>query len=253
MVSSKDMDPYAHLNAATMARLEEELRQNELSYSPRFKEAEKIEDPIKKKEKLDGLHNSFSTKQSIIRKKYGVRLRMRRTKAEIAGERERLGLKHAPPPLTEDPPDSKRQRTDAGPSDADAALQETPSKLLPVSDMSAGLAGSSATAALSDPTTRAQDNAPEGNAPQNSLSSYQRKGYRVSSSHVPQRSAASSATPAQSPSDQRRGSASMPVSLDDDDDGDSSDGDSDSDEEIPASLPLGGRKTGSDLTKSSAG
>ena len=253
MVSSKDMDPYAHLNASTKARLEEDLRLNTESYAPRFKEAEEVQDPVKKKEKLDGLHNSFSTKQSIIRKRYGVRLRMRRTKAEIAEERERLGLKHTPPSVADDPPNAKRQRTDAGPSEADATPQDTPSKLLTVSDMSAGLAGSSATAALSDPTTTtAQDNAPEANAPQNSLSSYQRKGYRVSSSHVPQRSAASSATPVQSPSDHRRGSASMPVSLDDDD-GDSSDGDSDSDEEIPASLPVGARKTGGDLSKSFTG
>ena len=103
MVSSKDMDPYAHLNASTKARLEEDLRQNTESYAPRFKEAEEIQDPVKKKEKLDGLHNSFSTKQSIIRKRYGVRLRMRRTKAEIAEERERLGLKHTPPSVADDP------------------------------------------------------------------------------------------------------------------------------------------------------
>ncbi len=37
--------------------------------------------------RLDGLRNSFGTKQSMIRKKYGVRLRERRTKAEIEAER----------------------------------------------------------------------------------------------------------------------------------------------------------------------
>ena len=224
--------------------MEDELRQNEASFTPRFQEAELIKDPAERKLRIDSLHNSFSTKQSIIRKKYGVRLRVRRTKAEIDGERQRLGLKHSSPSQTTDMPSNKRQRTGQHASHP-SPLEETPSKHLAVSDINSGLGGSSATAALSDPTNQtALSDLTNQAAPQNSLSSYQRKGYRVSSSHVPQRSSGS-ATPVHSPSDQLRGSASAPVILDGDDSGgDSSDGDSDSDEEIPASLPLGGRKTG---------
>lgn len=222
--------------------MEEELRQNEASFTPRFHEADLIKDAAERKLRIDSLHNSFSTKQSIIRKKYGVRLRVRRTRAEIEGERERLGLKHTSPSQTADMPSNKRQRTDqdaSGPS----PKQESPSKHLAVSDINSGLGGSSATAALSDPTSQG--------APQNSLSTYQLKGYRVSSSNVPQRSP-TSATSVHSPSDQLRGSASAPVVLDGDCGGDSSDGDSDSDEEIPASLPPGGKKTG-EPTKGLAG
>ncbi len=266
MVSSKDFDPYGHLNDATMMKLNEELRQAELSFAPRFKEAEGIKDPAEKKAKIDGLQNSFSTKQSIIRKKYGVRLRNRRTKAEIAGERHRMGIKHASPSHLDETPNYKRLRTDheyyissqvvSSPNSA----SDTPGKHLAVSDINSGLGGSSATAALADPTlppgSHKQDPTGQpvsGNlAPQNSLSSYQRKGYRVSS-HVPQQSQnhSTSATPTQSPPNQRHGSASAPVVVNDD--GDSSDGDSDSDEEIPASLPLGARKTSGTSQKGLAG
>lgn len=70
-----------------------ELREAELKYTNKFKEAETIPDETERRTKLEGLRNSFGTKQSMIRKKYGVRLRERRTKAEIQAERERMGLK----------------------------------------------------------------------------------------------------------------------------------------------------------------
>lgn len=266
VVSSKEFDPYGHLTEGTMARLNDELRQAELSFAPRFKEAEAIQDLDEKRQKIEGLQNSFSTKQSIIRKKYGVRLRNRRTKAEIAGERQRLGLKHGSPQLDETP-SYKRQRTDQSPyyGGSQAAsprnnMMETPSKHLAVSAMNSGLGGSSATVAVNDPTLPpgSQQQSPvskpatEQPALQNSLSSYQRKGYRVSS-HVshPSQPSPTSATPTQSPPNQRHGSASAPVVLDDD--GNSSDSNSDSDEEIPASLPLGVGKTSGTPSKSLAG
>ncbi|RYP76119.1 hypothetical protein DL771_001943 [Monosporascus sp. 5C6A] len=267
VISSKDFDPYAHLNEATLARLNEELRQAEISFAARFKEAEGIPDPTERKTKLDGLQNSFSTKQSIIRKKYGVRLRNRRTRAEIEGERQRMGLKHTPPSQPDDTPSYKRQRTGQGiyllgtqQSPLPSSVPNSPSKHLAVSDINTGLGGSSATAALTDPTLPAQSqqqtpasqhpaNQPP---PHNSLSSLQRKGYRVSS-HVtqPGQPSPTRATQTQSPPDQRSGSASAPVVLDDD--GDSSDSDSDSDEEIPASLPPGARKPNGTPQKGLAG
>ncbi|RYP54319.1 hypothetical protein DL768_000893 [Monosporascus sp. mg162] len=267
MVSSKDFDPYAHLNEATLARLNEELRQAEVSFAARFKEAEGIPDPTERKTKLDGLQNSFSTKQSIIRKKYGVRLRNRRTRAEIEGERQRMGLKHTSPSQSDETPSYKRQRTGQGtyllgtqPAPLPSSLPNSPSKHLAVSDLNTGLGGSSATAALTDPTlpaqsqqqTPASQQAANQPPPHNSLSSLQRKGYRVSS-HVsqPGQPSPTRATQTQSPPDRRSGSASAPVVLDDD--GDSSDSDSDSDEEIPASLPPGARKPNGTSQKGLAG
>lgn len=269
LVTSKDFDPYAHLKPEKMAQLNDELRQAEMSFAPRFKEAEDIKDLNERKAKVDALHNSFSTRQSIIRKKYGVRLRNRRTKAEIAGERHRLGLKHTSPGQLEETPNSKRPRMDQGSyysfatASSPSSVAATPSKHLPVSDLNTGLGGSSATVATADPTLssnsqrqgqgQASQPVAEKPTPQSSLSSFQRKGYRVSS-HVTQANQPSpaSASSVPSPPGPRQGSASAPVVLDDDD-GESSDGDSDSDEEIPASLPLGARKTSGTPQKGLAG
>ncbi|KAK1768032.1 hypothetical protein QBC33DRAFT_536038 [Phialemonium atrogriseum] len=85
-------DPYSHLTQDQFESMQEELREAELKYTMKFKEAETISDPEERRSKLDGLRNSFGTKQSMVRKKYGVRLRERRTKAEIQAEKDRMGL-----------------------------------------------------------------------------------------------------------------------------------------------------------------
>ncbi|KAL7629237.1 hypothetical protein AAE478_000757 [Parahypoxylon ruwenzoriense] len=253
--SAREQDPYAHLNQSTLDRLNEELRQAEISYTTRFKEAETIPDLDVRKVKLEGLQNSFSTKQSIIRKKYGVRLRNRRTKAEIDNERQRMGWKHPSPSHTEDMPSAKRQRTDDGPlrpsSQAPPPSSNVPehkSNHLAVSDMKAGLGGSSATAATTDPTlpSSSAPSRPETPA-ENSLSSYQRKGYRVSS-HLAQPNQVSPTDTTMGDSTiQRGGSASAPVIVDDDEDST----DTDSDGDIPASLPP--RKTSGTPSRGLAG
>ncbi|KAI1127937.1 hypothetical protein F5Y10DRAFT_186653 [Nemania abortiva] len=247
--SSSTDDPYRHLTPQQRAELDEDLRQAELSYGPRFKEAEEIADPIARKSKLESLQNTFSTKQSIIRKKYGVRLRVRRTRAEIDGERSRMGIKHglsSPGPASETP-SAKRQRSDDAmgqPSyiGRDPPVEPpvaSPANHLSVSEMNnSGLGGSTATAAITDPTTSLTPikmPPAEDQPPSNSLSSLQRKGYRVSS-HVGQ---ATQPAPTPFPSSasapvsplQRNGSASAPVVLDDSSDG------SDTDEDIPATVP----------------
>ncbi|TRX97841.1 hypothetical protein FHL15_001051 [Xylaria flabelliformis] len=240
--SSQD-DPYAHLTPQRRAELDEELRQAELNYAPRFKEAEEIRDPLVRKIKLDSLQNTFSTKQSMIRKRYGVRLRVRRTRAEIEEEKSRLGLKHGPssPNPTTSTPSVKRQRSDDTSNGAGGPLYISrgpglqtpippPSNHLSISQMNnSGLGGSTATAATTDPTASialSQLPPTEERPPPNSLSSLQRKGYRVSS-HVGQASRPTSISPAP-----RSGSASTPLVLDDSSDGTDSDGD------IPATLPL---------------
>ncbi|KAK7951504.1 uncharacterized protein PG986_007232 [Apiospora aurea] len=277
-------DPYAHLNPGTRARLDQDLLAAEAAYAPRFKEAEMIADPDERKLKLEGLQNSFSTKQSIIRKKYGVRLRQRRTKEEIEAERIRL-TGHT------GTPGGKRQRVDDGlgdtpsyvPSQQTPQLPATPSvnnpaftptKHLSVTDMnSSGLGGSSATAATADPTTNVQQyhqtspNPP----PRNSLAVYQRNGYRVDrhvSRSVPQSpvqspiqvspaqaspapannpnatAEAAADAPARGPSFTAIRSSSAAAPLVLDDDDPSSDSDSDGDGEIPAKLPPGSRPNG---------
>lgn len=106
-------DPYAHLTPEQRASLNEELRQAEITFAERFRQADAIKDPNERRVRLDGLRNSFGTKQSIIRKKYGVKLRERRTKAEIDAERARMGRTAemdgvAEPPPPPPPPNSAR-------------------------------------------------------------------------------------------------------------------------------------------------
>lgn len=91
--ASPNPDPYGHLTEKQLELMNEELLAAEAKYAPRFAEAEQIPDENLRRQKIEGLRNSFGTKQSMIRKKFGVRLRERRTKAEIMAEKERLGLK----------------------------------------------------------------------------------------------------------------------------------------------------------------
>ncbi|KAJ4420508.1 hypothetical protein N0V82_004281 [Gnomoniopsis sp. IMI 355080] len=88
-------DPYAHLSPEQLAALQSELREAEVTLTERMRQADLIVDPIAKKAKIESLSNSYGTKQSIIRKKYGVRLRQRRTRTEIQHERDRIQYKTA--------------------------------------------------------------------------------------------------------------------------------------------------------------
>lgn len=72
--------------------MDADLKEAEAKFAPRFAEAYAIPDENERRIKIEGLRNSFGTKQSMIRKKYGVRLRQRRTKAEIQAEEARIGL-----------------------------------------------------------------------------------------------------------------------------------------------------------------
>lgn len=87
-------DPYAHLSPEQLVAMQSELREAEIRFAERMRQANALPEP-EKKARLDGLANSFGTKQSMIRKKYGVRLRNRRTKAEIQQERDRMQYKTA--------------------------------------------------------------------------------------------------------------------------------------------------------------
>lgn len=85
-------DPYGHLTQEQLAAMDADLKEAEKKFAPRFAAAYAIPDENERRIKIEGLRNSFGTKQSMIRKKYGVRLRQRRTKAEIQAEEERMGL-----------------------------------------------------------------------------------------------------------------------------------------------------------------
>ncbi|KAK6193425.1 bifunctional uridylate/adenylate kinase [Pestalotiopsis sp. IQ-011] len=271
------IDPYAHLTPEERANLEAELRAAEETIAPRFKEADEIQDPAARAQKLDSLKNVFSTRQSLIRKRYGVRLRVRRSQYEIDAQNARL-VELA------NTPSAKRQRTDPGDAidqnfnsigrikkddpghpetiqqSVGAATASSPMDHIPVAGMNAsGLGASAATAATVDPT------GPSPAAvlpPARSLSSMQRSGYRISthtSRHSsptpdPEDSAARPASPGlklennqrQSP-EMKSGTAAEPVVLDEDSDSTDSSSesgsDTESDEDIPAHAHPGQNRT----------
>lgn len=198
-------DPYAKLTSEQRAALEQEMRDIEEYYGTQMKDAMKMPESARAKE-LAILKNRYNTKQSLTRKKYGVRLRERRTRAEIQAEQQRLmgNVNEGTPGASSGPP-AKRARTDGG---QPAGTQESPRKLVRVSEMG-GLAGSSATAETTDPT--AFINSPQPRyVPQQPVPLPQQK-------------------MVQSP-----GTRDDPMSINDSDSGSDSDSD---DEDIPATLP----------------
>jgi len=206
-------DPYGHLTEEQMNALNAELLQAEQQYSGRFSEAEAIQDPEQRRVRLESLRNTFGTKQSMIRKKYGVRLRERRTRAEIQAERERMGrpgLKpetgsQSPAPTQQQPipastsawtaanravpvdltddstPSLKRRRLDEGGEYVSPYPQQQTGSTTKVSEMSGGLGASTSTAATHDPTL------PPSSAPSRT---YQQSGARVEI-HLPGKTSAS--------------------------------------------------------------
>ncbi|KAF4456825.1 hypothetical protein F53441_1122 [Fusarium austroafricanum] len=219
-------DPYSHLNPDTLKRFNDEMKNAEEKYGGLMREAMLLNEPERGK-RLASLKNSYNTKQSTTRKKYGIRLRERRTKGEIEAEEARLfGTPSgtATPSQSTPVPDGgsrpKRPRTGGDeqlpPFGGTNESQESPRKRVPVSEMG-GLSGSQATAELTDPTTYLNPAQPRYAPPKVGMSMSQPKAFG-------------------SPGSTRTsigGTQDDPMAIDDDED---SDTDSDSDGDIPASI-----------------
>ncbi|XP_044724728.1 uncharacterized protein HRG_02624 [Hirsutella rhossiliensis] len=191
-------DPYAKLGPEERRVFEREMKMAEDKYGGLMREAMKL--PAAEREsELVRLKNSYNTKQSVTRKKYGIRLRERRPKADIDSERIRLfGTLQSDAPA----PSPKRPRLSEGP----AASREPESRpATALSGLSGGLAGSSGPAEHTDPTTLLTPLEPR------------------SIAHVQAQLSTSKGTP------------DDPMQIDDDS-SDETDSDSDSDD-IPANLP----------------
>lgn len=159
---AKDM---AHLTGPQIEALLSELRRAEEDFKFKIADAKKLglteEDTTKK---LTSLRNSFACKQSTIRKKYGIKLRERRGRAEMEAERDTMGYGSTPrmgTPASSDKHADKRARVnDAGDASVtqsqEPPSQSTPIKQVAVADIGGGLAGSNATAATEDPTMASQ-------------------------------------------------------------------------------------------------
>lgn len=129
--------PYAHLTPQKLKDLNIQLQEAEEVYSERMRQAQlEIANPFELKVRMDSLKNSLATKQSMIRKKYGVKLRTRRNRHEIMEDRARaLGATpgSAPTPDSVGMHQSKKARVsekgDAIPTQVDyPSSQQTPTR-----------------------------------------------------------------------------------------------------------------------------
>ncbi|ROW15281.1 hypothetical protein VPNG_03007 [Cytospora leucostoma] len=233
---SAGADPYVHLSPEQLTALQNELSEAEATYSERMRQANMIPDEVERKQRLDGLGNSFSTKQSLIRKKYGVRLRVRRTKAEIQTERDRMVYKTAAELMTD--LDNNR----AAAPQVSATTTGTAASNLPVPRPSFGTGPSTMDVTMhSDNKRRASGST--ASAPNHKRIAYSEMGGLTGAAAtaetedptVPPR-IKSTPTIAKG-----KGTATEPMALDDTDNSDSEDSGDDSD--IPAQLPAGIRQS----------
>ncbi|KAJ4271998.1 hypothetical protein NW762_000708 [Fusarium torreyae] len=227
--STPSRDPYAHLNPATLKKFNDIMKDAEEKYGGLMRQAMELPEPEKSK-RLASLKNSYNTKQSTTRKKFGIRLRERRTKGEIEAEEARLmGTPegNSTPSYGTPAPDSdsrpkKRPRTDDNQELSSLSgtngNQDSPRKRVPVSEMG-GLSGSQATAELTDPTANLNPAQPRYTPQKSTLSGTQQSRVWSSSPDTPRASMGTT--------------QDDPMSIDDDDDSDS---DSDGDGDIPATI-----------------
>ncbi|KAF4581076.1 hypothetical protein GQ602_007213 [Ophiocordyceps camponoti-floridani] len=124
-------DPYSKLTPEARRAFEQEMQMAEEKYGGMMREAMNLPEQ-QREDYLNRLKNSFNSKQSTTRKKYGIRLRERRSKAEIEEERNRL-LSSAPPPakrsrpnstMTNSTPVDSGNNTPAGPTVQSGGLLE---------------------------------------------------------------------------------------------------------------------------------
>ncbi|KAF5012242.1 hypothetical protein FDECE_1701 [Fusarium decemcellulare] len=225
--STPGRDPYAHLTEEKRAKFLEEMNQAEERYGKLMREATLLPEPEKTKQ-LANLKNSYNTKQSTTRKKYGIRLRERRTKAEIAAEQTRLfgtpeggaTPSHSTPnPESESRP-KKRARADTEGHSTTSAMpngsQESPRRRVPVSEMG-GLSGSQATAEMTDPTAFLNPSQPRYVPPKSAGTSRPQSGVAETADHG--------------------ATQDDPMSIDDDSPADSDSDSGSDDDDIPATLP----------------
>ncbi|KAK4085366.1 uncharacterized protein Triagg1_356 [Trichoderma aggressivum f. europaeum] len=133
-------DPYAKLTPEQRTRFDTEMKEVEEHYGRLRRDAEALP-PGEREDELAKIKNRYNTKQSNTRKKYGIRLRERRTNADM--ERS-WNADHAHP--------SKKARLSDGQArPAGNQVVESPRRRVPLAEMG-GLSASSATAELVDPT-----------------------------------------------------------------------------------------------------
>ncbi|KAF7543613.1 hypothetical protein G7046_g9966 [Stylonectria norvegica] len=230
-------DPYARLTPDQRREFEKEMKDAEEHYGTLMRQAMQLPEAQQFKQ-LASLKNRYNTKQSVTRKRYGIRLRERRTKDQIAAERGRLFGSQSGPSLSgRDEPARKRVKLNEQ-ENSEAGKQllvsptDSPRKRVPMSEMG-GLSGSSATAETTDPTTLLTSSQPRHIQPK-------RSSPELSTGHKTINGFAGKQTPVPLPLN-LPGTQADPMSIDDDSEDDSEEESDSSDDDdtgdIPASLP----------------
>ncbi|KAF3076402.1 hypothetical protein CFAM422_001277 [Trichoderma lentiforme] len=141
-------DPYAKLTPENREKFNAEMKDVEERYGRLRRDAEALP-PGEREEELAKIKNRYNTKQSNTRKKYGIRLRERRTNADM--ERSwNADQAHS----------AKKARVGDGQARPTGnQVMESPRRRVPLAEMG-GLSASSATAELVDPTASTNSRPP---------------------------------------------------------------------------------------------
>ncbi|KAH0491311.1 hypothetical protein TgHK011_002748 [Trichoderma gracile] len=149
-------DPYAKLTPDQRRAFDLEMKQVDDYYLSQMRDAQARLPAGPREEELAKLKNRYNTKQSMTRKKYGIRLRGRR--ADTEADRSFSGGSGGPGSAQA----AKKVRTEDGqarPTQAASQVVESPRRRVPLAEMG-GLSASSATAELVDPTTSSANSQP---------------------------------------------------------------------------------------------
>lgn len=174
-------DQFSHLTLKKRQEYEAEAAAAEAKYGELMREAHTWPEP-RRTEQLQKLKNSYNTKQSTTRKKYGIRI-VKRTKEEMDAERVRLFNSPHGPEIYNNigPVGSATPSKRSVPEDPAAPTQlssrprtEEPRQRVPLEQMG-GLSGSSASAETTDPTAYITSSQPRGFAQMQQVQASPRK------------------------------------------------------------------------------
>ncbi|KAK0392575.1 hypothetical protein NLU13_2070 [Sarocladium strictum] len=129
---------YASLTPQQQASFDAEMKAAEDMYGGQMREAMALP-PVQAEVELAKIRNRLNSRQSNLRKKYGIKLRDRRTRAQIEEDNARIA---ANSPLPSSSQGVKRPLS---------THADSPRKRVPLSEMG-GLSGAAASAEMTDPT-----------------------------------------------------------------------------------------------------
>lgn len=170
-------DPYKHLTPETLQRFRHDMANAEEIYGQKMRDAMQLPEP-ESTDRLSRHKNAYNAKISTTRKRYGVRLRERRSKEEVDAERIRLLRRPDAPDLwleqerkarelersskrpfdnangpgfVNGGPPSQAPQSQPQPQQNGHPPMDSPRKRVPLSEMG-GLSGSAGSAEVVDPT-----------------------------------------------------------------------------------------------------